>query len=150
MSIPRTARLDDELHCLSAEPVVVITAQRWTSDDGRSWLRVLRNGRPKMNRGRPVDVQFSGEKRTAELEAEWKRITEAFAPTRISAEQAWGRLPDLPRQCQRGDRCAAQQILGWPICPGCGAHERHVAGGSMSGVRGRMLAHPVVFSPSDK
>jgi hypothetical protein len=152
MSIPRAARLVATLHCLSQDAKVVITVQRWADQaTERQWMRVLRNGqRVRGGSGNLVrDRQFSGARRLAELEIEMQRVRDRFAATALTEEQAWAKLRELAGvergQCQRADRCGAEQILGWPYCPACGAHEARVASGALSGTRGRMIHTPVAF-----
>jgi hypothetical protein len=156
VSIPRIAHLATELHSMSEDGQVVITLQHWSDPTApaecpRSWLRVLRNGQVFTDRRRGGgDRRFFGPKRALALNAELARTRARFAPTQLSPDDARTQLRKVagvePEQCQRGDRCGAPQILGWPYCPTCGADARKVASGSMSGVRRRVIATPVSFA----
>ncbi len=145
MTIPKSARLATELHCLSDDRTQVITIQRWDSPTGKAcWLRALRNGR------RVRDARYALPADAAELEQDLARMRQRFTEGALDEDEAWRMLHELAgverQPCQRRDVCGGRMVLGWPYCPACGAHERRVASGAMSGVRGRMLPQPVRFT----
>lgn len=137
MAIPFGTVLVRELHCLTEDGRVVITAQHWRdpaapADRPRSWLRLVRNGRPR------DDQRFVGVDDGLELQEIWAYLTERYAPTGLSEDQMWAALRTLTGIEQAGcasKDCAGTMPTGSPICPECGRHAERVASGSLSGVR---------------
>jgi hypothetical protein len=149
MGMPSRARLVGELHCLSEDGAVVITAQRWVDPAApagrpRGWLRLVRNGRVQQL------VQFSGPRRTEELVGYWGHFAERYRATALDSNQMWSRLRDLTGIEQAG--CASKDCPGTlPVgggrCLACGRNERNVAAGALSGVRRRELLWNVRKTP---
>lgn len=135
MAIPTRVKLNDELHCLSHNGLIVITAQRWSdpqaeADRPRHWMRLVRNGRQ-------CDVrQFTGPTAYRRLGQIWNQLAEQYQPTALTEDQMWAKLRELtgiePTQCLRTG-CAGQMPVAWTVCPQCGRDARKVASGSMSG-----------------
>lgn len=145
MTIPVRATLLAELHCLSHDGQVVITAQRWAdrtaaAERPRSWLRLVRNGRPIQAR------QFTGRRAHRELEVHWAKLIEMYAPTALAEDQMWARLLEITgiKQVKCARDCPGRMPVAWPVCRVCGRHARRVAGGAMTGSRRR----PELFLPA--
>lgn len=141
MGIVARAQLRAELHCLSDDGLVVITAQHWSDPQAPatrpvSWLRLVRNGRIR------TDRQVSGLKGHRELAEFWAERASVIAATQLDEDQMWKKLAELTgisqTRCVRSD-CAGRMPVAWWRCPECRCHARNVAAGSMSGVRHRDL-----------
>ncbi len=142
MQIPARAVLAGQLHCLSDDGKVVITAQRWSdpaaaAERPRSWLRLIRNGRPR------AAEQFGGRARHLVLEQRWSQLADRYAATALSEADMWAWLGKLAQveqvQCSSASKCAGRLPVGWHYCPECGRDERNVASGSLSGARRRVV-----------
>lgn len=139
MAIPSRTVLVAELHCLSEDGLVVITAQRWSdrsapAERPRTWLRLVRNGRPCDDR------RFTGARSHREVEIIWGQLAERYAPTGLAEDQMWVKLQELTGVGQArcsGKDCTGRMPVGWQICPECDRSAGRVASGSLSGVRGR-------------
>lgn len=139
MPIPRRAVLVEQIHCLSDDGAVVITAQRWSdpaATDLRpvTWLRLVRNGCVR------AEHQFAGVQRAAEMERFWAGRVEDFAATALTDDQMWEKLRELAGIEQAvcgGTKCAGRLASGAAFCPVCGRSPARVAAGSMLTARGR-------------
>lgn len=137
MAITSRAQLRAELHCLSHDGLVVITAQQWFDPLAPalrpvSWIRLIRNGHVHQERRvAGADEQFG-------LQDFWVERALAIAPDRLEEDQMWAELAELTgtkqTECVRRD-CAGAMPVAWPYCPMCGCDSRNVASGSLSGVR---------------
>ncbi len=116
----------------------MITAQRWSdpqasADRPASWLRLIRNGRPR------AAQRFSGRARQVVLEQTWAQLAERYAATALTEDEMWKWLRKLAKveqvQCASVSKCAGRLPVAWHYCPMCGCDERKVARGSLSGVR---------------
>lgn len=139
MAIVSRARLHAELHCLSTDGLVVITAQHWIDPQapaGRpvSWLRLVRNGRIR------TDRRVAGQQAHAELAEFWAERASVIAATQLDEDQMWKKLGELvsikQTRCVRPD-CAGRMPVAWWRCPECRRDARKVASGELSGVRRR-------------
>ncbi len=140
MSIPSRADLVGELHCLTEDRLVVITAQHWMDPQAPAgqpvaWLRLVRNGREWQS------IRFGGARAQVELAEAWGQLRLRYAPTALTEDQMWvalGELAGVDRvQCSSASKCAGRLPVAWHFCPECGRDQRRVAQGSWSGVRGR-------------
>lgn len=140
MTILSSARLREELHCLTHDGKIVITAQRWTDpaapeDRPRSWLRLVRNGRQRQV------SRFTGAGAHAELDAFWAGLAERYEPTALTEDQMWVRLKEITgtiqSECARAG-CEGRMPVAWEVCPECGRNARRVAGGAMTANRRRL------------
>jgi hypothetical protein len=132
------AQLRAELHCLSYDGLVVITAQQWFDPAAPasrpvSWLRLVRNGRVHR------DHRVTGVKRHFDLQDLWVERALAIAPARLEEDQMWVKLEELTGEKQTvcARRCGGRMPVAWRVCPSCGSSAGRVAGGSLSGVRRR-------------
>lgn len=141
MAVPVRAVLHQQMHCLTHDGLVVISAQWWRgpatlAGKPRSWLRLIRNGRVEQ------DCRFTGEREQVELAEFWAGRAERYAPTMLSEDEMRAKLAELakiePVRCQRR-HCAAVLPVAWWHCPDCGSDVRRVAAGSLSGCRRRTL-----------
>lgn len=139
MAIPSGTVLEAQLHCLSDDGLVVMTAQRWCdpkapTDRPRSWLRSIRNGEVA------AEHRFTGASQHQEMREFWVQLVDWFTPAGLTEDQMWAKLLELTgiqqTRCQ-GKDCAGAMPAGWPICPDCGRDSRRVAAGSLSGVHRR-------------
>jgi hypothetical protein len=137
MAITSRAQLRAELHCLSHDGQVVMTAQLWFDPQAPmsrpvSWIRLIRNGKIHQ------DSRVSGAAGQLELVEFWVERALVIAPARLEEDQMWSKLAELTGKkqtvCVRRD-CAGQMPVGWWFCPVCGCDARNVASGSLSGVR---------------
>lgn len=141
MQIPSRAVLAAQLHCLSKNAQVVITAQQWndpapvTAGRPRSWLRLVRNGREEQV------LQFTGARAQREMARDWDRLAGLYTATSLDEGQMWAALRELTGieqvQCSTVQKCPGLLPVAWPWCPECGRDQRNVAKGSLSGVRRR-------------
>ena len=139
MGIPVRATLIGELHCLSEDGLVVITAQQWRDPAAPAerplhWLRLIRNGKVRQT------IQYGGPRRYGEMVAFWNGLAERYRPTRLDSNQMWSTLSRLTGieqgQCASSS-CNGRLPVGGGRCLACGRNERTVASGSLSGVRRR-------------
>lgn len=139
MAIVSRAGLRAELHCLSDDGLVVITAQQWFDPQAPaqrpvSWLRLVRNGKIHQDR------RVTGAAAHEELQDFWIERAIATARARLEEEQMWERLGELAKirqtECVRTD-CDGRMPVAWWLCPVCGRDARRVASGSLSGARRR-------------
>jgi hypothetical protein len=139
MPIPPTASLAEQLHCLSHDGTVVITAQRWTeprrpTNRPRTWLRLVRNGRVMQ------DVPFTGQAAHLEMRMFWDRLIGQYEPTGLDEDQMWNGLRELTQieqtECGAKD-CVGRLPVAWWYCPLCRRDTRRVASGSLIAARGR-------------
>lgn len=140
MAVLLRAVLVGQLHCLSEDGLVVITGQRWSdpeapADHPVSWLRLVRNGRPRQS------LRFGGLAAQDDLARKWSEIAERFASTALTEIEMWEWLHKLAKvdqvACSAASKCAGRLPVAWDVCPECGRNQRNVARGSMSGARGR-------------
>lgn len=140
MGIPVRATLVAEMHCLSKDGLVVITAQQWRDPQAPAerplhWLRLVRNGRVDQT------VQFGGERRRTEMIDFWNGLAERYRPTSLDSNQMWSKLKDLTgieqAQCAGAGKCQGLLPVGVERCPACGRNERRIGAGALSGVRRR-------------
>jgi hypothetical protein len=134
MPIPPTASLAGQMHCMSHDGKVVITAQRWTDPAARrprSWLRLVRNGKAEQT------VPFTGAAAHREMIDYWNGLAERYRPTELTEDQMWARLWDLAMieqtECAATE-CAGRMPVAWKMCPTCG---RPASSGEPAAVRGR-------------
>lgn len=139
MGMPTCARLAGELHCLSEDGQVVITAQRWSDPRAPAerpcgWLRLVRNGQVWKTE------QYAGVRRTAELLQRWRSLTDRYAATALDSNQMWSTLRELTgieqSHCLHSS-CSGRIPVGSSRCLVCGRNERSVAAGGLSGARRR-------------
>jgi hypothetical protein len=139
MGIPSRARLVGELHCLTEDGEVVITAQRWSDPEAPAerpcgWLRLVRNGRHWQT------VQYCGARRSAELRERWSSLAERYRPTALGVNEMWSKLRQLTG-IEQGNclhsGCSGTIPVGGGRCLVCGRNERSVAAGELSGARRR-------------
>ena len=151
MRIPRRAELAAQMHCLSEDRKVVITAQRWTDPspaDGRpsTWLRLVRNGTERQV------LRFTGAGAQREVEGDWTRLRERYQHTALTEEQMWQALRELTgieqAVCSTIQKCPGRLPVAWHWCPECGRDQRNVGRGSLSGVRRRPVIRLDLRKPS--
>lgn len=140
MRIPSRAVLAAQMHCLSEDGQVVITAQRWTDPgpaDGRpvTWLRLVRNGRERQV------LRFLGVGAQLQVDGDWERWSGRYAQTALTEDQMWAKLRELvgveQESCSSVSKCPGRLPVAWRWCPECGRDQRRVASGSLSGIRRR-------------
>lgn len=137
MGIPAGAQLLTQLHCLSHDGLVVMTAQRWVdpqapADRPRSWVRLVRNGKVTPRK----EHQITGLRSHQRLELEWAELAKRYQPTALTEDQMWAKLRELTgieqEICSAKGCSGGAMPPGWSYCPVCGRNAQRVAAGSMS------------------